>query len=91
VSRSLRALLAGQQTPTRDRSDRAASRVPTAFAYRKPPAQNQGKEVVRLCETPIVRGSVQIVRKNAPEDLHAHEGIDGFWMVLRGRARFYGP
>jgi mannose-6-phosphate isomerase-like protein (cupin superfamily) len=90
VSRRLRAFLVDQRSPIRDPSDRAADRVPTVFGYRKPPARDQGKEVVRLCKTPTLRAKVQIVREGAPENLHAHEGVDGFWMVLRGRARFFG-
>lgn len=31
-----------------------------------------------------------MVRKGAEEHLHSHNSIDGFWMVLKGRARFHG-
>lgn len=89
--RQVPTLLADARKPTRDHDQRAVDVVPTAFAYRKPPARERGKEVVRLCETPMLRGSVQIVRKSVRECLHSHTGLDGFWFVLRGRVRFYGP
>jgi mannose-6-phosphate isomerase-like protein (cupin superfamily) len=90
-SRRPRGPLVDPETPAREHARRRLDRVPTSFAYRKPLARQRGKEVVRLCETPILRGSVQVVRQGAPENLHSHEGIDGYWMVLRGRARFFGP
>ena len=39
-----------------------------------------------------MRGVVQVVKKNGGENnLHYHTGIASFWMVLKGRVRFYGP
>jgi|GEM_PF-3362320 len=89
LSRRVRTLLADLRTPNHDRVGRALDRGPTIFSYRKPPEREKGKEVVRLCETPILRGGVQIVRKTTPENLLSHEGVDGFWFVVRGRVRFY--
>jgi mannose-6-phosphate isomerase-like protein (cupin superfamily) len=35
---------------------------------------------------------VQVVKKDGGENnLHYHSGIASFWMVLKGRVRFYGP
>jgi mannose-6-phosphate isomerase-like protein (cupin superfamily) len=31
------------------------------------------------------------VREGGENNLHSHRGMDGFWMVLAGRVRFYGP
>lgn len=36
-----------------------------------------------------MRGSVHVVRKGGEEHLHSHESVDGFWMVLSGKVRFY--
>ncbi len=65
--------------------------APVVFSYRPPPAPDRGKVVVKLCETPLLRGRVHMLRGDAAENLHSHAGIDGFWFVLRGRVRYYGP
>lgn len=79
--------------PTRKsaRPRSAAPRTPQKFAYVKPSSQNTGKGIVSLCQTDIIRGAVQIVREGGDNNLHSHTGMDGFWMVLNGRVRFYGP
>lgn len=69
----------------------AAPRAPQKFAYVKPGSQKMGKGIVSLCQTDIIRGAVQIVREGGDNNLHSHTGMDGFWMVLNGRVRFYGP
>ncbi len=39
-----------------------------------------------------MRGVVQVVKKNGGENnLHYHTTSASFWMVLKGRVRFYGP
>jgi len=45
--------------------------------------------------TPLVRSDlltvfVQTVKYGGEQELHAHPALDGFWMVLKGRAHFYG-
>ena len=51
-----------------------------------------GKGFIALCRTDIMKGVVQVVKKNGGENnLHYHTGMDTFWMVLKGRVRFYGP
>ena len=37
-----------------------------------------------------MRVSVQYVKVGGDNNLHAHDGIDGFWMILGGSATFYG-
>ena len=65
---------------------------PVSFAYKKPDALNAGKGFVNLGCKDIVRGAVQIVKKNGGENnLHYHTSSASFWMVLKGRVRFYGP
>ena len=56
-----------------------------------PDAVSVAKGFVNLGRKDIVRGQVQIVKKHGGENnLHSHGHLDGFWMVLKGRARFYG-
>lgn len=61
---------------------------PQIFSYATPNLERE-KEVVPLCRTDILRAHVQVVREGGENNLHAHTGNDGFWMVLAGRARFY--
>lgn len=49
-----------------------------------------GKFVVRLARTDRVLANVQVLKKGGETNLHTHHHLDGFWMVLKGRARFYG-
>ena len=70
---------------------KGAPRAPQKFSYAKPDGQNTAKAIVSLCQTDIIRGAVQIVTEGGDNNLHSHTGMDGFWMVLQGRVRFYGP
>lgn len=70
----------------------AAPRAPKTFKYDKPEVKSSGKVIVRLCQTDIIRGAVQVVKQgDGDNNLHSHTGMDGFWMVLKGRVRWYGP
>ena len=66
-------------------------RPPRAFKYEKPPSQETAKAIVGLGQTDIIRGAVQVIKEGGDNNLHSHTGMDGFWMVLKGRARYYGP
>ena len=44
-----------------------------------------------MCQTEIIRGVVQVVQEAGDNNRHFHSGMDGFWMVLKGAVRFYGP
>jgi len=68
----------------------AASPIKT-FRYEKPATIDGDKMIVDLAGSDIIRGRVQVVRKGGENNLHSHEGMDGFWLVLSGRVRFYGP
>lgn len=62
-----------------------------AYHYEKPQA-GTAKARVRLGKSDLVSAAVQIVKKDGGENnLHYHTTVDTFWMVLKGRARFYGP
>ena len=69
----------------------ARVRAPQTFRYEKPAGQSTDKAIVALCQTDIIRGAVQVVRKGGDNNLHSHTGMDGFWMVLKGRVRWWGP
>ena len=55
------------------------------------PANPRPKDVVRLGNTGLMTSLVQIVREGGENNLHYHTNSDTTWLVLRGRARFYGP
>ena len=70
----------------------AAEADPVTFSYAKPDSVNTGKGFINLGRKDIVRGVVQIVKKHGGENnLHYHTTSATFWMVLKGRVRFYGP
>ena len=86
--------MAEAATTPRRKSARAKSagpRPPQKFSYRKPESQETAKAITALCQTDIIRGAVQIVKEGGDNNLHSHTGMDGFWMVLKGAVRFYGP
>jgi mannose-6-phosphate isomerase-like protein (cupin superfamily) len=69
-----------------------AEASPKTFKYEKPDGVNAVKGFITLGKNDIVRGVVQVVKKNGGENnLHYHTTSASFWMVLKGRVRFYGP
>jgi mannose-6-phosphate isomerase-like protein (cupin superfamily) len=73
------------------RLQEAAEETVTPFSYRKP--GEPGKRAsVSLCKTDLFRAAVVVMKQGSGEtNLHYHTGADSFWMVLKGRVRFYGP
>jgi mannose-6-phosphate isomerase-like protein (cupin superfamily) len=70
--------------------DAEARREP--FKFRRPDVELKKQKAVHyLCESDIVKATVQIIPEGGDNRLHYHPGADGFWMVLQGRIRFYGP
>jgi mannose-6-phosphate isomerase-like protein (cupin superfamily) len=63
-------------------------RNPQTFRYETPEFE-EGKGLVKLAQTDIVKGAVQVVKAGGGNNLHSHAAADTFWMVLKGRARFY--
>ncbi len=61
------------------------------FRYKKPENLRNGKGIVQLAKSDIIRGRVQIVKEGGENNLHSHTGMDGFWFVLSGKVKFYGP
>ena len=64
---------------------------PQVFRYDKPefPA-GRGKGVCLLGRTDLAFATVQRLKATGGEtNLHTHAHVDGFWMVLTGRVKFY--
>ena len=69
-----------------------AEAVMRTFSYAKPDVTDVPRSArVNLGRSDIIRGVVQIWKKGGENNLHYHAGTDSLWMVLRGKARFYGP
>src|SRR5262245_3165924 len=64
-------------------------RPPHTFKYATPPVES-GKTIMWLARTDILFADVQILKDGGETNLHSHSHLDGFWLVLGGRARFYG-
>jgi mannose-6-phosphate isomerase-like protein (cupin superfamily) len=71
--------------------NRPASLGYQTFSYKKPETLRRGKGIVQLAQSPLIRGRVQIVQEGGENNLHSHTGMDGFWFVLSGKVKFYGP
>lgn len=79
-------------SPTaREEFHRAAEARIETFRYAAPPPDERPKQVVRLARTDLVKVGVQVVADGGENNLHFHVHSDTTWMVLNGRARFYGP
>src|SRR4051812_16014133 len=61
------------------------------FSFATPPQSTIKRAVVPIVRTDILVGQIQIINNGGERQLHSHTGMDGFWMVLKGRVRFYGP
>src|SRR5215475_6771570 len=63
----------------------------SAFRYVKPEFKTgHPTSVISLARTDRMWARVQVHSKGGEIGLHAHKHLDGFWMVLKGHARFYG-
>jgi mannose-6-phosphate isomerase-like protein (cupin superfamily) len=62
----------------------------TVFRYRRPEAMKTKRGIAPLARSDILFSAVQVIREGGENSLHSHSAMDGFWFVLRGRARFYG-
>jgi mannose-6-phosphate isomerase-like protein (cupin superfamily) len=63
--------------------------APRPFRYAKPEFHH-GKQLVRLARTDRMIAMIQVLKEGGENNLHSHRHLDGFWMVLKGRVRFYG-
>src|SRR5215470_19856259 len=77
-----------ESTQTPEIGDRAVAR---GFKYVKPEFKpGHPTSVVSLARTQRMWARVQVHSKGGEIGMHAHKHLDGFWMVLKGHARFYG-
>jgi mannose-6-phosphate isomerase-like protein (cupin superfamily) len=65
-------------------------REAVVFRYRRPEALKTKRGIAPLVRSDILFSAVQVIREGGENSLHSHSAMDGFWFVLRGRARFYG-
>lgn len=65
------------------------SQSATVFKYQAPSLERP-KGILPLCKSDILMAAVQVIKRGGENNLHSHAGMDGFWFVLRGKARFYG-
>ncbi len=71
----------------------AAIETPAPFTVTKirPPLVAKGKTTQKLGSTASLDMGVQVVAPDEGEtNLHSHPGLDSAWVVLDGRALFYG-
>jgi mannose-6-phosphate isomerase-like protein (cupin superfamily) len=59
-----------------------------AFRYETPPVEGP-KKIVWLARTDRMFATMQVVTEGGETNLHKHSHVDGFWFVLKGRAKFY--
>ena len=61
------------------------------FRYQRPAfPEGRGKGVQLLGRTDLAFAAIQRLSATGGEtNLHTHANVDGFWMVLTGRVRFY--
>lgn len=81
-----------EMSPEKEARHRAAEDQVQSYKYVRPqiPA-TANKGLVRLCSTGMTKGIVQIIQDGGENNLHYHDRMDSFWMVLKGRVKFYGP
>lgn len=57
------------------------------FAYTRPAiAPGKTRGAARLVKTDILFATMQVFTEGAETVRHSHTGMDGFWLVLGGRA-----
>ena len=81
-----------EMSPAEEARHREAEGKVQSYKYVRPHIPgSSNKGLVRLCGTGMTKGIVQIIQEGGENTLHYHDGMDSFWMVLKGRVRFYGP
>ncbi len=79
-------------SPEEEARHRAAEAKVQSYKYVRPQIPGDAnKGLVRLAGTGMTKGIVQIIQEGGENTLHYHDGMDSFWMVIKGRVRFYGP
>ena len=69
-----------------------ADDMAATYSYAMPEAFDAARAAIVLAETDLMRARVVVLKPGQGENnLHYHTRSDSFWMVIRGRAAFYGP
>ena len=82
------------ESATEDLAQRheAAESEITPFAYERPEDLRGARGSIQLASTDLFRSRVVVLKPGEGENnLHFHTGSDSLWMVIKGKARFYGP
>jgi mannose-6-phosphate isomerase-like protein (cupin superfamily) len=69
----------------------AAEAAIQTFSFKAPETYDRRKAIVRLTSNERGQAAVHCLGQGGENNLHYHAGVDITWMVLKGRARFYGP
>jgi mannose-6-phosphate isomerase-like protein (cupin superfamily) len=69
----------------------AAEAAVQTFSFKAPETYARRKAIVKLTTTERGATSVHCLGQGGENNMHYHAGVDINWMVLKGRARFYGP
>jgi mannose-6-phosphate isomerase-like protein (cupin superfamily) len=69
----------------------AAEAAIQTFSFKAPEVYERRKAIVRLTSNERGQAAVHCLGQGGENNLHYHAGVDITWMVLKGRARFYGP
>ena len=67
----------------------AEARIST-FSYKTPERSGKPKDVEVIKRKGLLKVYVQTIRDGGENNMHYHTNSETMWMVLRGRARFYG-
>lgn len=69
----------------------AAEAAIQTFSFKAPESYTRRKAIVRLTSNERGQTAVHCLGQGGENNLHYHAGVDITWMVIKGRARFYGP
>ncbi|MSQ51572.1 MAG: cupin domain-containing protein [Betaproteobacteria bacterium] len=69
--------------------DQAEAKI-AIFKFEAPPPNARPKQVKFLVKTDVLGIALQVVKEGGENNLHYHTSMDEGWMVVKGRARFYG-
>ena len=73
------------------RHEEAESRI-APFAYVRPEDFRGARGSIQLANSDLFRTRIVVLKPGEGENnLHFHTKSDSFWMVISGKARFYGP
>lgn len=69
----------------------AAEAAIQKFRFKAPESYSGRKAIVKLCANEHTAVAVHVLGDGGENNLHFHSNVDITWIVLKGRARFYGP